>query len=241
MQSNPENLSPFLPSNYFPDVNESDEQGLLCVGGLLEPDWLVDAYSHGIFPWPFLDPFRRKKHLLGWFSPDPRCIFDFERFHIPRRLKSVIHGKRFRITSDVDFEGVMRGCAGGPGREAPWQTWITPDMIDAYVEMNRLGLAHSVEAWSDDRLVGGVYGIALRGLFAAESMFFREPDASKVALVALIEHLKNRGFRLVDIQMLTPHTERFGAVEISRDDYLRRLDAAMRCSTIFGKINQPFS
>lgn len=226
-------LSPFSRSEYFPDVNTADANGLLGVGGDLSPDWLLDAYSHGIFPWPF-ESFRKKGNVLGWFSVDPRCIFEFDRFHVSRRLAQCCRSGRFRISADRDFAGVIRGCASGPGRKG--QTWITREMIDAYCEFHRLGFAHSVEAWLDDRLVGGVYGVALNGLFAAESMFFRERDASKVALVALVRHLRSRGFRLLDIQVLTDHTARFGAVEISRDDYLLRLGEALRAPVSFGSL-----
>lgn len=215
----------------------ADDQGLLGVGGSLSPDWLLDAYSHGIFPWPF-ENWQRKESVLGWFSVDPRCIFEFDRFHVSRRLRQTCRSGRFRITSDTDFKGVIRGCASGPGRKG--QTWITPKMIAAYTEFHRLGYAHSVETWSNDRLVGGVYGVALNGLFAAESMFFRQRDASKVALVALVRHLEMRGFRLLDIQVETDHTARFGAVEISRDEYLARLDDALRQSVTFGTISPDF-
>lgn len=224
-------LSPFLPSRFFPHVEEADELGLLGVGGRLTPDWLVDSYAHGIFPWPFSMSDRPHRYHLGWFSPDPRCIFEPERFRVARRLERTCRSGRFRTTLNTDFEGVIRGCAEAPGREE--ETWITEEMRLAYLELHRLGLAHSVETWLDDRLVGGVYGVALRGLFAAESMFYRQRDASKVALVALVRHLEKRGFRLLDIQMKTDHTARFGAIEISRDEYLKRLDEALRKRIFF--------
>lgn len=216
---------------FFPDPHEADEQGLLGIGGSLEPEWLLDAYTHGIFPWPF--GFGRQMHL-GWFFLDPRCVFEFERFHVSRRLEATIRSGRFQVTSDTDFESVIRGCAAsGPNRGS---TWITPEMIEAFCRMHRLGYAHSVEAWSGGELAGGVYGIAVGGLFAAESMFFRKRDASKVALVALVRHLQRQGFRLMDIQMLTDHTATFGAVEISGDEYLRRLQRALRVTPDFGRI-----
>lgn len=225
--------SPFTPSAYFPDVENADVSGLVGVGGRLAPDWLLDAYSHGLFPWPF-EAGRRRQILLGWFSPNPRCVFEFDRFHVSRRLERTCRSGRFRMTANRDFEGVIRACAEpAPGRRS---TWITPAMIEAYVAFHRLGHAHSVEAWSDDRLVGGVYGVAIRGLFAAESMFYRQRDASKVALVTLVRHLERRGYRLLDIQVETDHTKRFGAVEISRRDYLNRLDEALRSPATFGSI-----
>lgn len=226
--------SPFSPSNFFPDPNEADSHGLLGIGGELRPDWLLDAYIHGIFPWPF-EHYTSDEHVLGWFSPDPRCIFEFDHFHISRRLKQTCRSGRFQMTSDRAFESVMRNCATVSGREN--ETWITPAMIDAFTEFHRLGFAHSVEAWLDDRLVGGVYGVAIQGLFAAESMFFLERDASKVALVALVEHLKRQGFLLMDIQVLTNHTSRFGAVEIDREEYLKRLHQALKQDIEFGVVS----
>ena len=212
-------------SRFFVDANNADESGLVRIGGKLTPDWLFDAYAHGVFPWPFPDPFRQGRSILGWFSPAPRCIFEFDRFHVSRRLERTCKSGRFRITADADFAGVIRGCAKQHGQNG---TWITSKMIDAYIELHRLGYAHSIEAWSGDELVGGVYGVAIGGLFAAESMFFRHRDASKVALVALMGHLQERDYQLVDIQVKTEHTARFGAVEISRLEYLHRLQFALR-------------
>ena len=227
-------LTPFSSSKFFPDVTEVDIHGLLGVGGYLTSDWLIDAYSHGIFPWPFEDDRHRGRHLLGWFCVDPRCIFEFDRFYTSRRLARTCRSGRFTVTSDVDFRGVIASCAEGPNREGG--TWITPKMIEAYTEFHRLGFAHSVETWCEGRLVGGVYGVALRGLFSAESMFYRETDASKVAIKVLVEHLHAQGFTLVDIQVATPHTLSLGAVEISRDEYLLRLHEAMQVQADFGKI-----
>ena len=162
-----------MTSRFFIPAEHADEEGLVHIGGRLTPDWLLDAYMHGIFPWPM--PVRaagmsnRLQSILAWFSPDPRCIFEFDRFHISRRLSRTC--KSFRITSNADFSGVIRGCATPRKGDG---TWITPAMIDAYIELHRLGYAHSVEAWSGDELAGGVYGVAIGGLFAAESMFFRK-------------------------------------------------------------------
>ena len=212
---------------FFSHANHADENGLVHIGGKLTPDWLLDAYTHGIFPWPVSDPFRRGRSVLAWFSPDPRCILEFDRFHVSRRLEQTCKSKRFRITFDTDFSGVIRGCAERHKQEG---TWITPEMMDAYLELHRLGYARSVETWSGNDLVGGVYGVAIGGFFAAESMFYRQRDASKVALVALMRHLKERDYQLVDIQVKTDHTARFGAIEIARSEYLRRLQSALRGS-----------
>ena len=169
--------------------------------------------------------------MLAWFSPNPRCIFEFDQFHVSRRLERTCKSGRFHITSDTDFAGVIRSCAE---QHEQGGTWITPEMIEAFIEFHRLGYAHSVEAWVGNKLAGGVYGVAIGGLFAAESMFFSHRDASNVALVALIRHLKERGFQLVDIQVKTEHTVRFGALEIPRSEYLRRLRSALRCNGEFG-------
>ena len=211
-------------SRFFIDAEQADENGIVHIGGKLTPDWLLDAYTHGIFPWPLTHPSRREKSLLAWFSPDPRCIFEFEQFHVSRRLKRTCKSGRFRITLDTDFSGVIRGCAEQHESEG---IWITPEMVKAYTLLYHLGYAHSVEVRHDNELAGGVYGVAIGGLFAAESMFFRRRDASKVALVALLHHLEDRDYQLVDIQVKTEHTARFGAVEIPRSEYLHRLKRAL--------------
>ena len=217
------------PSRFFPPAELADADGLLALGGRLTPDWLLDAYQHGIFPWPHAeidDP-------MLWWSPDPRAILEFERFHVPKRLVRTCRSGRFQLTCDRDFRGVIRGCATASGR--PGATWLTPRMIRAYVRLHELGHAHSVEAWQEGILAGGTYGVAIGGLFAAESMFYRAADASKVALVGLVCHLRARGYQLLDIQQLTPHTARFGAIEIPRSEYLARLARAIRQATDFGE------
>jgi leucyl/phenylalanyl-tRNA---protein transferase len=212
---------------FFPSPLDSTNDGLVCVGGCLAPEWLLDAYRHGIFPWPVWDD-----EPMAWWSLDPRTIVEFERFHISRRLKRRLASGAFAITCDRDFSGVIHGCATASGRID--STWLTPTMIDAYIEMHRRGHAHSVEVWRDRDLVGGTYGIAIGGLFAAESMFHHVTDASKVALAHLVAHLQARGFALLDIQQWTPHTGRLGAIEIPRRKYLRRLALAVQLPVTFG-------
>jgi leucyl/phenylalanyl-tRNA--protein transferase len=214
-------MSLLPPSRFFPPAEDADPDGFIGLGGELTSDWLLDAYTHGIFPWPM----GKREMPTPWFSPDPRAIFDFDLFHVPRRLSRVVKSGRFEITFDRNFTAVIHGCATGTGRKGG--TWLTPEMLEAYIHMHELGHAHSVEAWLEGRLAGGVYGIAIAGLFAAESMFYRVPEASKVALVRLVEHLRSRGYALMDIQQLTPHTARFGAIEISRQEYLERLAEAL--------------
>ncbi len=216
------------PSQIFPPVEQADEDGMLALGGELEPEWLLDAYCHGIFPWPFGDD----SNPMAWWSPDPRGILQLDGLHISRRLRRTLRQGRLELSCDRAFRDVMAACAVGPGRMGG--TWITPHILDAYTELHRLGFAHSVEVWLEGQLVGGVYGVSIRGLFAAESKFFRRRDASKVALAYLVEHLNRRGYALLDLQMVTPHTERLGATEISRDEYFERLAVALEQDVTFG-------
>jgi leucyl/phenylalanyl-tRNA---protein transferase len=214
---------------FFPSPLASTEDGLVCVGGRLSPEWLLDAYRHGIFPWPVWDD-----EPMAWWSLDPRAMLEFERFRISRRLRRTIRSGRFQVTCNRDFVAVIRGCATAEGRAD--NTWLTSSMIDAYVELHRRGHAHSVEVWLGGELAGGTYGVAIGGFFAAESMFYRETDASKVALAHLVAHLQARGFELLDIQQWTPHTGRVGASEIPRAKYLRRLAVATQLPATFGSV-----
>ncbi len=206
----------------FPNPERADARGLVKMGGDLRPARVLAAYREGIFPWYDED------YPVMWWSPDPRAIFELDRFHVPRRLARTLRSGRFHMTINRAFDQVIRGCA-----DRAQSTWITRDMIRAYEELHRLGHVHSVEAWQGDMLAGGIYGLALGGLFAGESMFARVRDGSKAALVFLVEHLKRRGYQLFDIQMVTPHTAQFGAREVSRRDYLRRLRQALRCEVSF--------
>jgi leucyl/phenylalanyl-tRNA--protein transferase len=213
-----------MPRWRFLDPEFADSDGLVAVGGDLRPERLLEAYRRGIFP--FFD----EHSPILWWSPDPRAVFEMDGLRVSRRLARTVRSGRFELTLDRDFGGVIRGCARGPGEGV----WITADMIAAYAELHRLGHAHSVEAWYEGELAGGVYGVAAGGLFAGESMFTRVSDASKVALVHLTGHLRRRGYVLFDVQYLNPHTESLGAVEISRREYLARLRAALRLPVTFG-------
>ncbi|MBM3993773.1 MAG: leucyl/phenylalanyl-tRNA--protein transferase [Planctomycetes bacterium] len=199
----------------------ANEHGLVAIGGDLRPSTVLHAYRNGIFPW-----YSEGEPIL-WWSPDPRAIFELDRFYISRRLERTIRSEKFRVTVNRAFADVMLGCAD---RE---QTWITADMIDAYVRLHRLGFAHSVEAWHESELVGGVYGVAIGGLFAGESMFHRATDASKVCLAYLMEYLKLRGYVLFDTQVITEHTASLGATNIPRAEYLLRLKEALQKQTTF--------
>ncbi|MFY9270176.1 MAG: leucyl/phenylalanyl-tRNA--protein transferase [Candidatus Manganitrophaceae bacterium] len=187
----------------------------------LTPELLEAAYRKGIFP------MAEENGEIHWYSPDPRAIFDLERFHLPKRLARTIRQGRFEITVDHDFEGVIRACAG---RE---ETWINEEIIAAYTALHHLGKAHSVEARFEGRLAGGLYGVALGGAFMGESMFTLIQDASKICLAFLVERLKERGYLLLDTQFITPHLQTFGAIEIPRKEYLKRLEKALRLSCRF--------
>jgi leucyl/phenylalanyl-tRNA--protein transferase len=212
-----------MPSHFFLDPERADADGLVAVGGDLNPPSLLHAYRCGIFPW-----FDESSPIL-WWSPDPRAIFELDGLHISRRLARTVHSGKFTATVDRAFAEVIRGCAHRPGDGV----WITRDMIDAYIRLHEMGHAHSVEVWHDGQLAGGVYGVTIGGLFAGESMFTRVRDASKIALVHLMERLRQRGFQLFDVQFLNAHTTRLGAIEIPRREYLRRLRKAVACDVSF--------
>lgn len=182
---------------------------------------LVSAYSTGWFLMAVDDG------EIRWYSPDPRGVIPLDAFHTPSRLARLMRSGRFRVEIDSRFEEVIRACAETDRKEEDAGTWISEEIVVSYLELHRLGFAHSVETWLDDRLVGGLYGVALGGAFFGESMFHHVTDASKVALAALVERLRTRGFRLLDVQWVTPHLEQFGAIEIPRDRYLRRLEEAL--------------
>ncbi|MFO0844366.1 MAG: leucyl/phenylalanyl-tRNA--protein transferase [Gemmataceae bacterium] len=207
----------------FPDPELFDEQGLIAVGGDLSPTRLLAAYRAGIFPWYGEDT------PILWWSPDPRAIFELDGLHVSRRLARTVRGGKFQVTFDQAFTAVMTGC--GQREEG---TWITPEMQAAYATLHQMGHAHSVEVWHGGELAGGVYGVTVGGLFAGESMFSRVTDASKVALVHLVERLRARGFTLFDIQDLNDHTSTLGGAEVPREEYLGRLREALAREVTFG-------
>jgi len=194
---------------------------------MISSSLLVSAYSSGWFPMAV------DGGEVRWYSPDPRGVIPLDGFHLPSRLARLVRGGRFRIEIDRRFEDVMRACAETDRKEEDAGTWISDEILASYVELHRLGLAHSVETWLDDRLVGGLYGVALGGAFFGESMFHHVTDASKVALAALVERLRTRGFRLLDVQWVTPHLEQFGAIEIPRAMYLKQLERALAVQAEF--------
>ena len=188
---------------------------------MIPSELLVSAYSSGWFPMAV------DEGEIRWYSPDPRGIIPLDAFHVPSRLARVIRSGRFRIEVDRDFPAVIRACADVNRRDDDPGTWIDGEILASYVALHQRGLAHSVEAWEADQLVGGLYGVALGGAFFGESMFHRVTDASKVALAALVDRMRTRGFTLLDVQWVTRHLERFGAIEIPRHEYLELLQQAL--------------
>jgi len=205
-----------MPVVAFPDPRSANADGVVAIGGDLHPESLRLAYRNGIFPWP------HDGYPLLWFCPAERGVLEFAELHIPRSLERARRRSAVRCTIDAAFADVIRACATSP-RPGQEGTWITPAIIAAYTRLHRLGIAHSAEAWNGTRLVGGIYGIEVDGAFAAESMFYREPNASKLALLHLIDHLRRHGLEWVDIQMLTPHMARLGAKAIPREVFLAKL------------------
>ena len=201
----------------FPEARQARPDGLVAIGGDLSVDRLLLAYQSGVFPWT-VDP-------ISWWSPDPRAILELDQLHIPESLKKVLRKRTFEITIDRAFPEVIEKCATAPGRA---ETWITREFIEAYTRLHKRGYAHSLECYQSGELVGGIYGVAIGGFFAGESMFHLAANASKVALCHLVQHLRERDFTLFDIQMLTPVTKQLGGITIPRDKYLDRLKAAIQ-------------
>lgn len=232
-------LDPDAPEQ-FPDptLALAEPNGLLAFGGDLSPARLLAAYRQGIFPW-----FSDGEPLL-WWSPDPRCVFVTNSLRPNRSLRRQVAGKGWRVTVDQAFDAVIGGCAAS--REDQSSTWIVPAMNDAYVHLHRLGHAHSVETWDGERLIGGIYGVAIGKLFCGESMFSTESGGSKVALMALARLLHDEGHPLLDAQVANHHTLGLGAIEIPRADYLAKsADLAARAgrvgswASLSGRLQQP--
>lgn len=206
----------------FPDPGEADAEGFLAHGGDLEPATLIAAYRQGIFPWPF------EQHELLWWSPDPRAVIAIDALRVSRRLARTLRRGAFRVTINAAFDEVVAACAE---RE---QTWITPGLRRAYGRLHELGWAHSVEVWMEGTLAGGLYGLAIGGLFAAESMFHRVTDASKIAMVALVQHARRVGVTLIDAQVPSAHVASMGAATVSRAHYLALLTEVVDRPVRFG-------
>jgi leucyl/phenylalanyl-tRNA---protein transferase len=211
----------------FPPVHLA-EDGLLALGGDLRPERLLLGYTQGIFPW-----YAENLPIL-WHSPDPRMVMTTGDLVVQKSLKKMIRKRPYELRMDTAFLRVLEGCSSVP-RPGQTGTWLIPEMVDAYTKLHDLGFAHSIEAWSGDELVGGLYGVSLGAAFFGESMFARAPDASKIAFVACVRQLDAWGIGLIDCQVHTDHLERFGAHEISRVQYLDRLRVALDQPTKRGK------
>lgn len=214
----------------FPSPDLADDNGLLAVGGDLSKPRLLLAYSKGIFPW-----YSEGDPIL-WWSPDPRMILVPAKFKCSRSLKQKIKKGGYHVTMDSAFESVIKHCASVHNK-SDGATWITDEMMEAYIQLHRSGVAHSVETWFDDKLVGGLYGVSLGSAFFGESMFAEKSDASKVAFVFLIQQLQKWEFTLIDCQITTAHLKTFGAHEVSRDKFMKLLESALTAGTKKGKWN----
>lgn len=210
----------------FPPVHYAEPSGILAVGGDLSPERLLEAYKMGIFPW-FSDD-----SPIIWWSPDPRFVVYPGEIRISRSMRQVIERGVFRITFDTVFRDVITECS--MPRKHEQGTWITDDMIEAYVKLHELGYAHSIEAWSGDKLAGGLYGVSLGGVFFGESMFSKESNASKAAFITLAVNLKRCGFDIIDCQVHTDHLESLGAFEMTRDDFVSIINNSVSRETIKG-------
>jgi leucyl/phenylalanyl-tRNA---protein transferase len=213
---------------HFMDPGSASVEGIVAFGGSLSTTNLMRAYRRGIFPWPI------DEYLLPWCCPENRAILEFKDLHVPRRLARLQRQMRFRFTIDQAFAAVIASCAKIERKEEAG-TWITPQMIAAYCELHKQGDAHSVEVWEGETLVGGLYGVDAGGAFSGESMFCYRPNASKLALLHLIDHLEKRGLDWIDIQMMSPHMQALGAKSIDRSEFLTRLSRAQqRRISLFG-------
>ena len=212
----------------FPDPNLAEEDGLLAVGGDLSPERLIQAYANGIFPW-----YSEEEPIL-WWSPDPRMILFPDKFKVSKSLEQRVRNKNFEVYFDKDFESVIRNCAAS-ARKGDAGTWITDEMQKAYIKLHEAGFAHSVEAYLDDRLVGGLYGISLGKAFFGESMFHTERDASKIALYALVSRMTEWGFHFIDVQQETDHLKSLGAESVPREKFLKLLKETLKFPVVKGK------
>lgn len=208
----------------FPKGYMADEDGLLAFGGKLNTEFLLEAYAGGIFPW-----YNENEPIL-WWCPDPRSVIFVEDIHVSKTMKKLIKSDKYRVTMDEDFEGVIDRC-----KTIRKETWINTKIKRAYTDLHKLGVAHSVEVWSDNGLAGGLYGVSMGKMFFGESMFSNESNASKLALISLCAYLKNRGVEIIDCQVHNSHLESMGAVEIPRDDFFKILERDIVKKGSYGK------
>ena len=208
----------WIYDNTPPDPRRADDDGLVALGGSLAPDFLLSAYRAGCFPWS-------SRPVLNWWCPEPRLLFELSTFRPHKSLQKRIRQEGWSFAIDRNFRAVMEACANTRD-----ETWITPDILEAYTTLHRLGHAHSFEVYEQEQLIGGLYGVSLGGYFGGESMFHLKTDASKAAVAYLIEQLKAAGYALLDAQAPTPHLASLGAVEVTRREYLSRLQRALLIS-----------
>jgi leucyl/phenylalanyl-tRNA---protein transferase len=220
-------------STDFPPIANADPDGLIAVGGDLSAERLISAYANGIFPW-----FDEENPLM-WWSPDPRCVLFLDNFNLSKSLERTLRGSTFVVTADTAFRDVIRACRQIKRADQDG-TWITEDMQSAYTELHNQGMAHSVEVWREDHLVGGLYGVSLGNAFFGESMFSTVRDASKVAFAHLVGVLRQQHFRFIDCQMHTPHLASLGAVEVPRATFSGMLQGALQQDTHTGSWNHWF-
>jgi len=205
-----------------------DEKMIAAIlNGEISPELILWGYCRGIFPMGNTETDR-----IDWYAPDPRAIIDLAKFHLPHTLRPILHKGIFRVTIDHAFHEIIRACSR---RE---ETWITEPIINCYCTLHNMGFGHSIEVWNKSELAGGLYGVAIGGAFFGESMFHKQTNASKVALAALVQQMKEQAFELLDIQFITPHLARFGAIDIPRDEYQQRLGRAIVCERNFVRPGQ---
>lgn len=198
---------------FFPPVSEADEEGILAIGGDLDPERLKLAYKSGIFPW-----FNPGEPIL-WWSPDPRMVLFLDELRVSKSMRNILNRNQFKVTLNKNFAAVISNCKSIK-RDGQEGTWISNEMIAAYCELNNQGIAKSIEVWQDEVLVGGLYGIDLGHIFCGESMFSKVSNASKVAFIALVEYLRRGNYKLLDCQVYNPHLESLGCVEIDREEFM---------------------
>ncbi len=205
----------------FPPVAQADQYGLLAIGGDLEVESLLLAYQSGIFPWPFSDEYP------AWFAPERRAVLFFENFKISKSMQKERRRNKFVFRHNTEFESVIRACASETNRKKQRGTWINEDVIQAYLNFHKAGYAHSIECFKDEKLVGGLYGVAIGAMFAGESMFYREPNASKLALWHTVETLKAKGITWIDCQVQSKFLESLGVTEVAREEFTRMAEEAV--------------
>ncbi len=208
----------------FPPSHLAEKDGLLAVGGELNSSFIIEAYANGIFPW-----FNVGEPIL-WWSPNPRSVIFVKDIHVSKSMKKILKRFNYSVSLDRDFEGVIRSC-----KSIRPETWITDGIEDAYGELFKKGVAHSVEVWDGEELIGGLYGIALGRVFYGESMFSKKANASKIALIKFCKYLEKLGFRMIDCQVHNNHLESMGAIEISRDEFLRILGEDIQKKGLYGR------